>query len=263
MFRSLLLSAFLLVLLPACGGDSTTTGDGGPSGSGSGGGATGVVGGLPGEVEPPEGASVKAQPPAEGELPAPEFKGARTAIQPVTESSSATGTKMAGHVSTAEQAVLLGDSAKADEQILAAVSAMAKDPKIKSNMRRDVLAALAADLAAVKDYEGKPTVTIIEHKDRCCAEDGSCSMEVPTATCWEVKQGDVARGCGGECEEARPEGEDTDAGIKAEEVDGKGDDDDSAGADAAPEAAAPAAESAPAADEAGEAKEGEEPAKTE
>lgn len=262
MLRSLLLSCFLLMLLPACGGDSTTTtGDGGPSGASSGG--EGVVGGLPGEVEPPEGESVKAVPPAEGELPAPEFKGARTAIQPVTETSAATGQKMADHVSTAEQAVLLGDSAKADEQILAVVSVMAGDAKIKSNMRRDVLAALAADLAVVKDYEGKPTVTIIEHKDRCCAEDGSCSMEVPTATCWEVKQGDVAKGCGGECEEARPEGEDADAGIKPEEVDGAGDDDDSAGDDGAPGEAAPGAESAPAADEAGEAEEAEEPSKTE
>jgi len=246
MLRSLLLSAFLLMLLPACGSSTTTPGAGGPSSSSG----DGVVGGLPGEVEPPEGETAKAQPPAEGELPAPEFKGARTAIQPVTETSAAVGQTMADHISRAEQAILLGDAAKADEQILAAIGAMAGDSKIRSNMRRDVLGALAADLAVVKDYAGKPNVTIIEHKDRCCAEDGSCSMEVPTATCWEVKLGDAVKGCGGECEEARPEGEDAESGILPEKVDGAADDDDSAGG-------VPAAPSAPATEEATKPAEGE------
>jgi hypothetical protein len=264
MTRTLLLSCFLLFLLPACGG--STSGDGGPSSSGSGGSGE-PGGGLPGEIEPAE-STAPAVPSSEGELPAPEFKGARTAIQPITETVAALGSEMAEHISKVEQAILLGDSAKADEQIIAAITAMKGEPKIDSNMRRALLVALASDLAAVQDDDGKPTVTVVEHKDRCCADDGSCSTEFPGATCWELQHGTKALGCGGTCvaeeadvpEESKP-ADDDDSG-------GAGDSEPAPEEGSAPapeEGSAPATEegSAPATEEAAQPEEGEKADKTE
>ncbi len=248
--RSLLVLTCSLFLIAACGGDSTTSGAGGDGGpSSSGGGPSGVVGGNPGEVEPPEGTAASAAPPAENELPAPEFKNARTALQQVTETVASIGTTAADKIATAEQAILLGDSAKADEMILEVVAAIGSDPKIRSEIRGSVLAALATDIAKYQDYPGKPSVTVTEHKDRCCDETGACSVELATATCWEVKHGEAVKGCAGECEEARPEPTDEgDTEVKAEEKDaaqpddaGKGDAEPAAEGAAAP-AAEPAAE---------------------
>ncbi len=225
--RTLLIACILAIplVLTACGGNSSTT---------SGGGGGGETGG--GTVIPPD----------PGEEPAPEFKDTRTAIQPVNETVASVGADMASLVAKAETSILQGDGAAADGHIVAMLDLMNSEAAkpLADSTRAAVVAALAADLEAVKDRTGAPSIKVVEVVDKCCGGSGRCDADLPGGICYEVLLGEEAKACGGGCDE--------------DQGDQRGDDDSAEPAAPAEGEAAPAeGEAAPAETEAAPAAEGE------
>ena len=159
---------------------------------------------------------------------------------------------MATLVQKVESDILEGQTAKADERLIAMVG-MLDAPEaaaITDDIRGGVLGALATDLARYSDRAGAPTVKVVEHKDTCCGEGKTCSVPSPGSTCWEFVFEGKPRSCGGICKpadgEAAPDG---DAAPPESEGDSAPADEPAVegGADAAPSSEPAAAPSEPAA----------------